>query len=1015
MSKRLILLLAIFFLLSVRLFALTAFDIFDADRGELEDMAGLRGIETAGISDNELRNRLYEHEGVDHYEEVVSNLADSYTVTINHTDSLSSVSGITTLRGNVSLLFTFQNGNRNLSSDLVIIDNDRKLLSAIGNVSFVEDDSSGGNTINADIVTFYWDRGTLYVERAATSSEKDLDTSTTPITVYSVGDKLTFLDNGTIVYEDGFIASSEKDPHSSISASEIMMLPGSDMLIENAILRIGRVPVFYFPVFFYPGSVITGNPAFGFSSSKGAFLNTTFELLGHTDLISDSQNSSFLAIFDNSNGDRSNLIPNGAYYSEGEPEGWQKWAFDTDSHIAVLADAYSSVGIHLGLDMKLNFLSGKLSLSTLSGIAFSRQSRGPLGNFRYYGVNAFSYDDFGLALDVSIPFYSDRSVMNEFQNRLTNFSIEPLFGQSPTFPETYSTYLSSFTRSISLSYSLPSAYETNYLSDFRLSELMLQSRYTWSSTQNRYIIDELVLPVFDFALSGSFFDENFLKEKADVVEKKIDTQDRLLISDPLLYPIFEPEITAKSVSQTEDYSFVMRYSFSENLQNEYGYTNGTESDSFFSSESEFNLEFLLNAGKYLQIEDTITPYYDYQSQWDQSLSEENHDFRLTNALDVTIPYIGLEYRLTNRLYTWNRDFENGIVDQSTTALGFDEDSVLMHSIGLNKSFETEFGIFTPSISYTLYPLVGSLNPAFSYRFRDFAVAISYRMEEDEDQNKLLSDLAALSIAYDSTYFTTSWRFEYDTSELYSSTDYLRPFDVTANVGFRTKDRKWAITERVVYEGFSDSESAVNYFSEIRTVLTLPFTEISLNFEGSMGAVEFSSLDFVFDMEEQVFQFWKGRIYLSLGLFVELHYDALNPYSSYFIFEPSVTFSIAEFCDLKFSLRSVNNNFGTYFDSDGNFSFSSLWEDFLRSFDIFSGGNRNTNFNMESLSIEFVHYMADWDLHCRYTASVALSNGSYRFMPEFAVYLSWKTFPDLKVDQAWENRSGSWQRTESPFV
>ena len=75
----------------------------------------------------------------------------------------------------------------------------------------------------------------------------------------------------------------------------------------------------------------------------------------------------------------------------------------------------------------------------------------------------------------------------------------------------------------------------------------------------------------------------------------------------------------------------------------------------------------------------------------------------------------------------------------------------------------------------------------------------------------------------------------------------------------------------------------------------------------------------------------------------------------------------------------------------------------------------TNFNIESVSIEFVHYMADWDLHVKYTASVLLSNGRYRFVPEFAVYLSWKTFPDLKVDQAWEdNGSGVWQRGESDF-
>lgn len=998
-------------LVCTMLFALTAYDIFDASHEELLDMAALRGIDTS-LSDDAIRTRLYESENLEHYEAREENLSDSYTVEILSTDSLYSSGGITTLRGNVSLRFSFKNNDSTLSSDTVIIDSNRKLLSAIGNVTFLD----GDNTINADIVTFYWEKGELNVERASTSSEKTLDSSSTPITVYSVGEKLTFLDNGSVIYEDGYIASREKDPLSAIQATDIMMLPGSDMLIENAILKIGRVPVFYFPAFFYPGSVINGNPAFGFTSEKGAFLNTTFEFLGHTDRIQSSEDSSFLAIFDNSDVDRSTLVPNGAFYSQEEPEGLQKWAFDTDSHIAMMADAYSALGVHLGIDLALNFLDGKLGIESLAGFGYTRSNDTNIPSpWRYYGENTFSYSDFGLDIDIEMPFYSDPAVMNDLGNRLTTFSIDPLFGQRTTFPDTYNSTLSSYSREISISYDLPGKYQTKYLDDLSLSTLRYRSRHSWSSNDKRYLVEELLLPVIDLSLSGALFDEEMTKKKADVVEEKTSEQDRYLLSDPLLYPLFQSDIRPRGAETIEEYTASMRYNFDESLENQYDYTHEKNDGGYFSSESEFNLEFLLNAGSYLQLSDTVTPYFDYQSEWDENYRSEDKVFRFTNALDLKIPYIGLEYKLTNRLYTWSDLYENGTREVSESKLDFNEESVLVHSIGLTKAFNTEVGTFTPSISYTLFPLVGSLQPSLSYRYGGFALALSYRMEENDSTRKLETDLAALSIAYDSTYFTTNWRFEYDTSELLTSSDWIRPLDISGQIGVRTSDKKWALTGRLDYESYSEDESSSFYFNEITGILTLPMTDISVSFDGSANELALRSVDLKFDMENQVFQFWKGRIYISLGLNLELHFDVKNISSSYFIFEPDITFSIAEFMDLKFAFRSVNNNFMDYgSEVDGAFLMEML-NDLWQSFDIIGGGNRQTNFNMESVSIEFVHYMADWDLHVKYTASVLLSNGRYRFVPEFAVYLSWKTFPDLKVDQAWEdNGSGVWQRGESDF-
>ena len=59
--------------------------------------------------------------------------------------------------------------------------------------------------------------------------------------------------------------------------------------------------------------------------------------------------------------------------------------------------------------------------------------------------------------------------------------------------------------------------------------------------------------------------------------------------------------------------------------------------------------------------------------------------------------------------------------------------------------------------------------------------------------------------------------------------------------------------------------------------------------------------------------------------------------------------------------------------------------------------------MRSASLEAVHYMEDWDLHCKYSAEVVKSGTEYSLLPKFSIYLSWKTLPELKVDEKWEQK------------
>lgn len=155
-----------------------------------------------------------------------------------------------------------------------------------------------------------------------------------------------------------------------------------------------------------------------------------------------------------------------------------------------------------------------------------------------------------------------------------------------------------------------------------------------------------------------------------------------------------------------------------------------------------------------------------------------------------------------------------------------------------------------------------------------------------------------------------------------------------------------------------------------------------------------------------FQLWKGRIYFAFGLEASFVMDMDNPYAASFEITPSITFSIAEFLDITFSFTSQNNGFYEYF-IDGVFSWSEMFKDLGQSFDFFGDGRYNTNFVIDSCALEITHYMADWDLSVRYEAQIQLIGDNYQFVPELSIYLSWKTIPDIKIDQTWRERNGSW--------
>ncbi len=88
-------------------------------------------------------------------------------------------------------------------------------------------------------------------------------------------------DSGVIAFKNGSLTFCEEpDPHWKINASRIWLLPGNEFAFANALLYVGKVPIMYFPFFYYPKDELVFNPVFGYDQRKGYFIQTTTYFIG---------------------------------------------------------------------------------------------------------------------------------------------------------------------------------------------------------------------------------------------------------------------------------------------------------------------------------------------------------------------------------------------------------------------------------------------------------------------------------------------------------------------------------------------------------------------------------------------------------------------------------------------------------------------------------------------------------------------------------------------------------------
>lgn len=1006
----------------------------------LKSIARERGVDTSG-SDDEIRSRIFEALGL---EEVTLKVEEEekeesrYTLQINNADNLREVDGTMILEGNVSISFQYgEEKPKTLSSSSLILDTENKKITALGTVVFKDNSKDAAiQEINADVFSLLWEKRDFVISGGTTETERK-NSEGESVSFYTTGETLSYSSSGYMLYDEGYITSNPKHAYSSISASRIAILPGEDMFLSSVFFNIGRVPIFYLPFFFYPGSRILGNPVFGFSSNKGAFVNTTFELFGnYPELEEVDESSSFSAIL-KSTDDQSSFVPKGFYYGAKEDEdSFSSWVSKTKSHLALLVDSYSGSngtslpkgGLHVALDGAINLFDGKLKIKFLDGIGYTSPVKKTNDKFRFYGDNSLELSTWGFNIKASFPFYSDQYVLRDFSSRLTGFSISPLLGEETTLPKDKSS-ISSFSRTLSGSWSLPGKYTGFFLSSLNLKNISFKETYNYNSSKDEFLVSEIVSPSLSFSLSGSLLDLKANTQKDTNAEKTEDKkEDNNETVDPLLgnkYSFTGAE-TKKETKNSKTY-INLGWSFSGDILDNKSYSAGEEKGS--GSSYVFSGKATLNTGvgDYLTVKDTLTPSYSLKntksiySSYETNTRKEN--ISVTNNLSLSIPYIYLTYNLSLKLYTLDdvseeKVYNSGNVNENNkreeTPFSWDKSSVKTHELQFSKSFDTTLGKFSGKVSFVLPPLSFAINPSISYAYNIFSSSFSWSFKEVDDNIqpqksnlKFAINASNISASVESIYNFESFTGHFESKKL----------RLYGSLSLFTDNKKWSIEEKIDYVP-ENSVGEKNWFNYLSTNIKMDAISSSIVFSSiETNKIELERVTIKTDINSKSVQFWKGRVFLSFTLKSSLNYLNREKNRSSFTLEPQIKFSIAEFLDFKLSLITENRNIGSYFVGD-KFSLSSLFEDLARSMDFFGDGRNNTSFILRSISMEAIHVMDDWNLNCKYSTEIVKSNvtgGSvYTLQPSLSIFLSWKTMPDLKVEENWRQVKGDdgslvWER------
>jgi len=288
------------------------------------------------------------------------------------------------LRGGVSITIKDGENLHKIQADEILYNRTKEMMTAFGGVIYVKtlvQDAGEETTYRGAGITVNLNNwSTAFMEGISDRKVGDG-------TIYRFsGEVISRSGDESVVLRKAKITNPEQEePYWSVDATRLWLLPGSDFAILNAVIKVGEVPIMYFPAFFYPGSEVIFRPVLGIRSREGTFLQTTTYFLGRPKKSTTStsgEGNTFSSFMGSSEG------------METKREGiflrttGKKAPSGDETNLFLMADAYSNLGYFVGSELTLpaKKIFGQ-SLFSL-GLGFSRDI------IEGSGVNGFTPFDY---------------------------------------------------------------------------------------------------------------------------------------------------------------------------------------------------------------------------------------------------------------------------------------------------------------------------------------------------------------------------------------------------------------------------------------------------------------------------------------------------------------------------------------------------------------------------------------------------------------------------------------------
>lgn len=261
----------------------------------------------------------------------------------------------------------------------IVLNRAQNTMSASGSVVYLLEREGTVERFSGEALSVRLDDFSGAFVRGVTEREQTIDGQDIDFDFF--GQYITRSEDDVIVLDDGVITSSEADPPNYfIAADRIWVLSPGEWGLTNALLHVGRVPVFYLPFFFRPGDELFFNPAVGSRTRDGLFIQTTTYLLG-TPEREDTPFSIFQVA--ETPVDQSERVREGLFLVVPDEPAAQVDAENDDS-VRVLLDVYTMLGAFAGFDASLAQLGPLTQFEFFGGVGVSR-------HIYTYGTSGVAY------------------------------------------------------------------------------------------------------------------------------------------------------------------------------------------------------------------------------------------------------------------------------------------------------------------------------------------------------------------------------------------------------------------------------------------------------------------------------------------------------------------------------------------------------------------------------------------------------------------------------------------------